>query len=86
VLELEASLQIPRFTYEGLGPEDLFEAVAATAVAAEESGFDAVFVMDHFWQLPMMGPPDWDMFDGYTILAAWPPAPPGSSWAPSSPV
>jgi F420-dependent oxidoreductase-like protein len=68
--ELKASLQIPRFTYDGLAPEDLFERVAATAVAAEDSGFDAVFVMDHFWQLPMMGPPDWDMFDGYTILAA----------------
>jgi len=26
--------------------------------------------MDHFWQLAMMGPPDWDMFDGYTLLAA----------------
>jgi F420-dependent oxidoreductase-like protein len=70
VLELQASLQIPRFTYEGVAPEDQFERVAAVAGAADESGFDAVFVMDHFWQLPMMGPPDWDMFDGYTLLAA----------------
>ena len=70
MLELKASLQIPRFTYEGVAPEDLFERVAATARAAEAGGFDAVFVMDHFWQLPMLGPPDWDMFDGYTILAA----------------
>ncbi len=70
MLELKASLQIPRFTYEGVAPEDQFERVAAVAVAAEESGFDAVFVMDHFWQLAMMGPPDWDMFDGYTLLAA----------------
>ena len=70
MVELKASLQIPRFTYEGVRPEDQFERVAAVAVAAEESGFDAVFVMDHFWQLPMMGPPDWDMFDGYTLLAA----------------
>jgi alkanesulfonate monooxygenase SsuD/methylene tetrahydromethanopterin reductase-like flavin-dependent oxidoreductase (luciferase family) len=70
VLDLTASLQIPRFTYEGVAPEDQFERVAAVAGAAEASGFDAVFVMDHFWQLPMMGPPDWDMFDGYTLLAA----------------
>ena len=70
MLELKASLQIPRFTYEGVAPEDLFERVAATAQAAEAGGFDALFVMDHFWQLPMLGPPDWDMFDGYTILAA----------------
>ena len=70
MLELTASLQIPRFTYERVRPVDQFERVAAVAVAAEDSGFDAVFVMDHFWQLPMMGPPDWDMFDGYTLLAA----------------
>jgi F420-dependent oxidoreductase-like protein len=70
VVELKASLQIPRFTYEGVAPEDQFERVAAVAVAAEESGFDAVLVMDHFWQLFMLGPPDCDMFDGYTLLAA----------------
>ena len=70
MLELKASLQIPRFTYEGVAPEDQFERVAAVAGAAEESGFDAVFVMDHFWQLAMLGPPEWDMFDGYTLLAA----------------
>ena len=70
MLDLKASLQIPRFTYDGVAPEDLFERVAAVAVAAEDSGFDAVFVMDHFWQLAMMGPPDWDMFEGYTMLAA----------------
>ena len=70
MLRLEASLQIPRFTYDGVAPEDQFERVAAVACAAEDSGFDAVFVMDHFWQLPMLGPPEWDMFDGYTILAA----------------
>ena len=62
--------QIPNFTYPGVETADLFEAVAAQAVAAEESGFDTVFVMDHFFQLPMIGTPDHAMFDSYTLLAA----------------
>ena len=62
-------LQIPYFTYEGVAPAQLFERVAAQAVAAERSGFDTVFVMDHFYQLPMMGPPELEMFEAYTLLA-----------------
>jgi len=39
-------------------------------VQAEESGFDTVLVMDHFYQLPMLGPADWNMFEAYTLLGA----------------
>src|SRR4249919_885509 len=63
-------LQIPNFTYPGVAPEQLFERVAAQAVAAEEAGFDTVFVMDHFYQLPLLGRPDQDMFEAYTLLGA----------------
>src|ERR1700752_3625333 len=63
-------LQIPNFTYPGVAPEDLFERVAAQAVAAEESGFDTVFVMDHFFQLPLLGPPQNEMFESYLLLSA----------------
>lgn len=62
--------QIPNFTYPGVGEADLFEAVAAQAVAAEQSGFDTVFVMDHFFQLPLLGTPDQAMFEAYTLLGA----------------
>jgi F420-dependent oxidoreductase-like protein len=62
--------QIPNFTYPGTGPADLFEVVAAQAAAADTSGFDAVLVMDHFYQLPMLGPPDNYMLECYTTLAA----------------
>ena len=41
--------QIPNFTYPGVGPGDLFEAVARQAIEAEDSGFDTVLVMDHFY-------------------------------------
>ena len=37
---------------------------------AEQSGFDTVFVMDHFFQLPLIGPPELEMFEAYTLLGA----------------
>ena len=63
-------LQIPNFTYPGVAPAELFERVAAQAVAAEASGFDTVFVMDHFFQLPLLGRPEQEMFESYTLLGA----------------
>src|SRR5437899_3019414 len=67
---IRAGLQIPNFTYPGVAPEDLFERVAAVAVAGEEAGFDTVMVMDHFYQLPLLGPTDHEMFESYTLLGA----------------
>ncbi len=62
--------QIPNFNYPNVGPEGLFDAVAAQARAADRSGFDTVFVMDHFYQLPGIGDPDAYMLECYTLLAA----------------
>ena len=62
--------QIPNFTYPGVGEADIFASVAAQAKAAEAAGFDRVFVMDHFYQLPGIGAPDEPMFECYTILSA----------------
>ncbi len=67
---IRIGLQIPNFTYPGVAPDQLFEKVAAVAVAAEQSGFDTVMVMDHFYQLPMLGPPEHEMFEAYTLLGA----------------
>jgi F420-dependent oxidoreductase-like protein len=66
----ELGYQIPNFTYPGVGPEGLFEAVARQAEAADRSGFDTVMVMDHFYQLPMLGPPENYMLECYSMLAA----------------
>jgi F420-dependent oxidoreductase-like protein len=63
-------LQIPNFTYPGVAPEDLFERVAAQAAHAETVGFDTVLVMDHFYQLPALGPPENEMLEAYTLLGA----------------
>ena len=39
------------------------------ATAAEEAGFDAVYVMDHFRQIPHVGRPFDDMLESFTTLA-----------------
>ena len=62
--------QIPNFTYPGVGPDRLFEVIARQAREAEAGGFDTVMVMDHFYQLPMLGAPDQPMLEAYTALGA----------------
>jgi alkanesulfonate monooxygenase SsuD/methylene tetrahydromethanopterin reductase-like flavin-dependent oxidoreductase (luciferase family)/predicted kinase len=43
--------------------------VRATARAAEEAGFDAIYVMDHFRQIPQLGRAWDDFLESYTTLA-----------------
>ena len=62
--------QIPNFTYPGVAPEAIFENVVAQARAAEAAGYDRVFVMDHFYQLPGIGAPEEPMFECYAMLSA----------------
>jgi F420-dependent oxidoreductase-like protein len=62
--------QIPNFNYPGVEPDGLFAVVASQAEAADRSGFDTVMVMDHFYQLPMLGPPEHYMLESYSLLAA----------------
>jgi F420-dependent oxidoreductase-like protein len=44
-------------------------AVAETARQAEEAGFASLWVMDHFFQIPHLGPADDPMLEGYATLA-----------------
>jgi F420-dependent oxidoreductase-like protein len=67
---IRLGLQIPSFTYPDVPDDQLFERVADIAVTAEESGFDSVYVMDHLFQLPLLGRPDQPMFECYTLLSA----------------
>jgi F420-dependent oxidoreductase-like protein len=62
-------LQMPSFTFEGLPTSALFERIAETALAAEESGFDSFWVMDHYHQIWTVGPPQLPMLEAYTLLA-----------------
>ena len=63
-------LQIPSFTYPGVEARDLFDRVAGIAGTAEESGFDSVWVMDHFYQIAGVGPRTDPMLEAYTLLGA----------------
>jgi F420-dependent oxidoreductase-like protein len=64
---IRLGLQIPNFSY-GTGVSELFPTVIAQAQEADKAGFDTVFVMDHFYQLPMLGTPDQPMLEAYTAL------------------
>lgn len=62
--------QIPNFTLPGIEPSGIFDNVVQQAKAAEAAGFDRVFVMDHFYQLPGLGAHNEPMFECYTMLSA----------------
>ena len=64
---IKLGLQIPNFSY-GTGVAELFPTVIAQAQEADAAGFDSVFVMDHFYQLPGLGTPDQPMLEAYTTL------------------
>jgi len=66
---IRLGLQIPSFSY-GTGVEELFPSVIAQAREAEAAGYDSLFVMDHFYQLPALGSPDQPMLESYTALGA----------------
>ena len=68
-MTIRLGFQIPNFSY-GTGVEQLFPTVIAQTREAESAGFDSVFVMDHFYQLPMLGSPDQPMLEAYTALGA----------------
>jgi F420-dependent oxidoreductase-like protein len=61
-------LQLPNFKFPGVADDGMFDHVAGVARAAEESGFESVWVMDHFWQLPPLGGPDQPILEAYTLL------------------
>ena len=61
-------LQMPNFTFDGLASSALFERIAETAATAEDSGFDSFWVMDHYHQIGVQGPPSDEMLEAYTLL------------------
>ena len=66
-MTIRLGLQIPNFSY-GTGVSELFPTVIAQAQEADAAGYDSVFVMDHFYQLPGLGTPDQPMLEAYTAL------------------
>jgi F420-dependent oxidoreductase-like protein len=61
--------QLPNFTF-GDGDEHMFANVVDLVDAAENVGFESIWVMDHFYQLPALGGGTQPMLEGYTLLGA----------------
>jgi F420-dependent oxidoreductase-like protein len=60
-------LQIPDFTWPG-GPARLGADLATVARTADDAGFEFLAVMDHFFQIGVIGPPEREMLEAYTTL------------------
>jgi F420-dependent oxidoreductase-like protein len=65
---LRFGLQIPSFTFPATPDGELFERIADIAVTAEQAGFDSLWVMDHFYQIPNVGRRTESMLESYTLL------------------
>ncbi len=63
---MKIGLQIPDFT--GPGAARLGADIATVARTADDAGFEFISVMDHFFQINMVGPPEHDMLEAYTTL------------------
>lgn len=64
---MKLGLQIPSFTWPG-GPERAGATLARIGQAAEEGGFSSLWVMDHFFQIEMVGKPEEPMLEAYSTL------------------
>ncbi|WP_405584748.1 LLM class F420-dependent oxidoreductase [Streptomyces sp. NBC_01190] len=64
---MEIGLHVPDFSYPN-GPGGLADDLTRVVTAAEEAGFARVSVMDHVWQIDMVGPPEQAMLEAYTTL------------------
>jgi F420-dependent oxidoreductase-like protein len=65
---LRFGLHIGEFTFPG-GPAEAGHRLREIAAAAEATGFDAIYVMDHFRQIPQIGRAWDDFLESYTTLA-----------------
>jgi F420-dependent oxidoreductase-like protein len=65
---MRIGLQIPSFTWPG-SPASIRGKLAEIARAAEEAGFASIWVMDHFFQIPPVGPAEQEMLEGYAALS-----------------
>jgi F420-dependent oxidoreductase-like protein len=65
---MKIGLQIPNFTWPG-GPAQIGSKLAEIARTADEAGFASLWVMDHFFQIDMIGPAENEMLEGYSALS-----------------
>lgn len=64
---MRLGVHIADFTWPG-GPPTLARDLRHIATTAEEAGFARVSVMDHVWQIRVIGPVEHEMLEAYTAL------------------
>lgn len=64
---IKFGIQIPWFSWEG-SPANHRTVLRDVARAAEDAGFSSLWVMDHHFQIPMVGDAQLDMHECYTTL------------------
>ena len=64
---MKIGLQVNSFTWPG-GPAAIGPTLARVTKTADEVGFDSIWVMDHFFQIRGLGPPEAPMLEGMTAL------------------
>lgn len=65
---MRIGLQVPSFSWPG-GPAEIGPRLAEIGRTADDAGFASVWVMDHFFQIGMVGPPEEPMLEGYSALS-----------------
>ena len=65
---MRIGLQIPSFSWSG-GPEQIGPTFGRLARDADQAGLHSMWVMDHFFQIGVVGPPEEPMLEAYTALA-----------------
>lgn len=65
---MRVGLQVPNFTWSN-DQGSLGDTFALIAQRAERAGLFSLWVMDHFFQIQVMGPAEHEMLEGYSTLA-----------------
>jgi alkanesulfonate monooxygenase SsuD/methylene tetrahydromethanopterin reductase-like flavin-dependent oxidoreductase (luciferase family) len=64
---MRLAVHVSNFTWAG-GPTEIADTLTNIATTAEDVGFSRLTVMDHFWQIAVVGPRERDMLEAYTTL------------------
>ncbi len=64
---MKFGLQVNQFTWPG-GAAAIGPTLARVVRTADDAGFDSIWVMDHFFQIRGLGPPEAPMLEGQTAL------------------
>ena len=65
---MRLGLQVPQFTWPD-GQRRLGATFGEIAQRAERAGLASLWVMDHFFQIPIVGRPEMEMLEGWSALA-----------------